>query len=237
MAEEIPLEIAGDKTRGLFARPEGKGPFPGVVVCFHKDGLDEFTNWLVDDLARHGFVAIAPDHYHWLPPGVSIDDRRDHLTDAKLAQDLAVARSYLECLDQVDGDRLGILGHCMGGRTTLLGAAIDKRYKAACIWYGGSSFKALGEGASPVERIPNMAAKAMGFFGNDDKNPSPDDVTKLDAAMTAANVPHEFHRYDRTGHGFMNPFNPKNYVESSAKDSWGRALAFLARELGARVTA
>lgn len=232
MAGEIELQVAGAPVRALFQSPKGKGPFPGIVVCFHMGGLDEFEHWLVEDLARQGFVAIAPDHYHWLPKGVGPERRREFLTDQGLALDLAVCRSYLEMQENVDGDRLGILGHCMGGRTTLLGAGCDKRYKAACIWYGGSAFKPLGQGPSPVNRIPNIAARVMGFFGNDDKNPSPDDVDKIDAAMTKAKIPHEFHRYDATGHGFMNPFSEK-YVEKSAKDSWARASAFLKEALGA----
>jgi carboxymethylenebutenolidase len=233
VAGEIELQVDGGPMRALFEKPGGTGPFPGIVVCFHMGGLDDFEHWLVEDLARQGFAAVAPDHYHWLPPGFPIERRREILTDRGLAMDLAVSRSYLECLDEVDGDRLGILGHCMGGRTTLLGAGVDKRYKAGCIWYGGSAFKPLGEGPSPVERIPNIAAKVMGFFGNDDKNPSPDDINRIDAAMTAAGIDHEFHRYDGTGHGFMNPHG-RSYVESSARDSWARASAFLKQTLGVK---
>ncbi|MFM2130771.1 MAG: hypothetical protein RL477_2317 [Pseudomonadota bacterium] len=233
MAGEIQLQVGGGPMRALFEMPKGAGPFPGIVVCFHMGGLDEFSNWLVEDLARQGFAAVAPDHYHWLPPGVGPERRREFLTDQGLAMDLAVCRSYLEMQDRVDGDRLGILGHCMGGRTTLLGIGCDKRYKAACIWYGGSAFKPLGEGPSPVDRIPNIAARVMGFFGNDDKNPSPEDVDRIDAAMTGAKVWHEFHRYDRTGHGFMNQFGGEKYMAGSAKDSWARASRFLKETLDA----
>ena len=237
MADSVTLIIDGEEVESLFAKPEGDGPFGGVVVTYHKDGLDEFTHWLVDDLARAGFVALSPDHFHWIPEGESLENRKTYLWDTRLALDLAVARSYLECLPEVDG--IGILGHCMGGRTTFLGAACDERYKAACVWYGGGMFKRQGEdeGPSPFDRIGEIACPVMGFFGKNDKNPSPDDVAKFDAALAAAGVPHEFHLYDDTGHGFMNPFNPKNYVESSAKDSWSRALKFLDERLGAATVA
>jgi carboxymethylenebutenolidase len=231
MVQEITLSSAGDDMRAITDKPAGAGPFPGVVVTFHKDGIDDFTTWLVEDLAREGFFAIAPDHFHWLPEGVGPDRRREFLTDQKLASDLAVSRSYLECLEEVDGDAIGILGHCMGGRTTMLGAAVDPLYQAACMWYGGSSFKPLGEGPSPFERISGIACPVMGFFGKEDANPSPEDVEKFDAEMTKHGIVHEFHMYDDTGHGFMNPANTKSYVESSAKDSWARAIAFLKREL------
>jgi carboxymethylenebutenolidase len=230
MATEIEIQVGDAPVRALFEKPKGKGPFPGVVLTYYRGGITEFSHWLVDDLAAQGFVAIAPDHFHWLPSMDEIDNRRKYLTDHRLAEDLAVSRGYLEMLDEVGDGCYGILGHCMGGRTTLLGIGVDKSYKAACIWYGGGSFKAQGEGPSPVERIPNITAKVMGFFGINDKNPSPEDVDKMDKAMTAAGVDHEFIIYDDTGHGFMD-YTSKNYMEKSAKDSWSRGLNFLKREL------
>lgn len=230
MASEIALKIEDTDVRALFEKPPGAGPHPALVVTYHMGGLDEFTHWLVEDLAREGFMAIAPDHYHWLPSMDEIDNRKKYLLDSRLALDLAVARSYLEMQDDFAGPGVGILGHCMGGRTTLLGACTDKRYKAACIWYGGGSFQAQGPGPAPTEQVDRIAAKVMGFFGNDDKNPSPEDVDKLDAIMTKAGVWHEFHRYDNAGHAFMNPWG-KSYAEKPAKESWPRALAFLRAEL------
>ena len=231
MGKFIDLTIGDITAKAYVALPQGAGPHPGVVVTFHKDGLDDFTEWLVDDLARNGYGAIAPDHYHAMPPGKTIDDRKDFLDDDQMARDLKAAVDWLGAQATVDGDRVALVGHCMGGRTTLLGAGVDKRYKAACIWYGGSAFKALGEGPSPVDRIPNITAKVIGFFGNDDKNPSPDDVSKIDAAMTKAGVQHIFHRYDKASHAFMNNFGDR-YVEAAAKDSWAKAAVFLKETLG-----
>ena len=237
MAGTVTLIIDGAEVESLFARPEGDGPFGGVVVTYHRGGNDVFTHWLVEELARQGFVALCPDHFHWLPPGEDLKNRKKYLFDTRLALDLAVARGYLECLPEVDGDRIGILGHCMGGRTTFLGAACDAHYKAACVWYGGGMFNAQGEGPSPFERLGDIACPVMGFFGKEDTNPSPDDVDKFDAALTAAGVPHEFHVYDDTNHGFADQFNPHHYMEASAKDSWDRALTFLHERLGAAAVA
>ncbi len=203
------------------------------MVTYHRGGMDGFTHWLVEELARQGFAAVCPDHFHWIPEGESVENRKEFLWDTRLALDLAVARGYLECLPEVDGDRLAIIGHCMGGRNTFLGAACDEHYKAACAWYSGGMFAAQGKGGpSPYERLGDIACPVMGFFGNEDSNPSPDDVDKFDAALTDAGVSHEFHRYDDTGHGFMDPDNAKHYVESSATDSWARALKFLNERIG-----
>jgi carboxymethylenebutenolidase len=235
MAGTVTLMIDGEEVDSLFAKPEGDGPFAGVVVTYHRGGNDEFSHWLVEELARQGYAALCPDHFHWIPSGEDLENRKKYLWDNRLALDLAVARSYLECLPEVDGDRIGILGHCMGGRNSFLGAGCDEHYKAACVWYSGGMFNAQGDdgGPSPFERLGNIACPVMGFFGKEDTNPSPDDVAQFDAALTAAGVPHELRLYDDTGHGFMDQFNPHHYVETSAKDSWARALKFLDEQLGA----
>lgn len=70
-----------------------------------------------------------------------------------------------------------------------------------------------------------------GFFGNDDQNPSPEDVDAFGAALVAAGVPHEFHRYDGAGHAFQNFPTPERYRPEQSEDAWAKALDFLRRTL------
>ena len=79
-----------------------------------------------------------------------------------------------------------------------------------------------------ADRIP---CPVMGLFGNEDQNPSPEDVNDLDAALTKAGVPHEFHRYDGAGHGFQDFTNPNRYRETQAEDAWTKLTAFLGKTL------
>jgi carboxymethylenebutenolidase len=234
MANTIPLKIGTIATAALMKMPAGSGPFPGVVVTFHKDGLDEFTNWLVDDLAANGFIAIAPNHFHILPPGKGPDDRKDYIADEQMALDLKAAAEWLGAQKNVAGKRYGLLGHCMGGRTTWVGLETNPElWGAGCVWYGGGALKAQGKAyPAPSERLAAIACPVAGFFGNDDKNPSPADVNLFDERLTKLGKPHEFHRYDGAGHAFMNKFGPK-YREAACKDSWAKGFAFMRKHLAA----
>lgn len=235
MAARIELTIGDFTTDALAASPDGAGPFPGVVVAFHKGGLDDFSAWVVDDLAANGYAAVAPNHYHVLPEGVSIDDRRDYLTDTQLALDLMAAADRLVADYHVDGDRVGLLGHCMGGRTTWVGLVRNpERWKWGGVWYGGSAFRALGDGPAPVAQFANIACPVGGFFGNDDKNPSPEDVDKIEAKLTELGKAFEIHRYDGAGHAFMG-FGGSHHDEAS-KQSWAIALELMGRYLGAEAS-
>ena len=76
-----------------------------------------------------------------------------------------------------------------------------------------------------------MHCPVLGFFGNDDKNPSPADVDKLDAELTRLGTRHNFHRYDQTGHAFQNFANPGSFRPGPAEDSWNKTLRFFNEEL------
>lgn len=231
MADSIDFTIGDVKTNAIVNTPSGDGPFPGVVVTFHRDGIDDFTAWLLDDLAANGYASIAPNHYHVMPPGMDLERRREFLTDEQMAADLDAAADWLVANANVDPDRLAVMGHCMGGRTTWMAlTSMPGRWKCGCVWYGGGSFNQLGKVAAPADRLERIACPVAGFFGNDDGNPSPADVNELDARLTKLGKEHEFHRYDGAGHAFMG-FGRPSYREEACKDSWSRAMAFLGKHV------
>ena len=53
-----------------------------------------------------------------------------------------------------------------------------------------------------------------------------------DAALSAADVPHEFHQYDGAGHRFRDFVNPERCREEQAKDARARIRVFLTENLG-----
>jgi carboxymethylenebutenolidase len=145
-----------------------------------------------------------------------------------------------EIIDDVDAtvaqlglDRLAILGFCMGGRNTyLLAGARPQRWRAAGVFYGGNIMKAWGDGPSPFELTPQIACPMIGFFGDDDTNPSPEDVRRIDAALTEHDKRHEFHTYPGAGHAFVNFTNPERHRPEAAAEAWQKMLAFLDGHLG-----
>ena len=53
----------GDLIHAYVARPEGDGPFPGMVAIHHMPGWDEFNQEFAERLARHGYAVLVPDLY------------------------------------------------------------------------------------------------------------------------------------------------------------------------------
>ena len=158
--------------------------------------------------------------------------KRQEFRDDWTIPDLAAAYDLLAGLDNVDGDRIGIVGHCWGGRVAWVGAGSDPRYKALAVFYGGRIKLVMGEGNPPaIDLAPEIPCPVVGFFGNDDTNPSPEDVDDYDTALTKAGVDHTFYRYDGAGHAFQSFNNEELFRPEASEDAWDKVLAFFAEKL------
>jgi carboxymethylenebutenolidase len=100
------------------------------------------------------------------------------------------------------------------------------------VFYGGNIMASWGEGPPPFEGTAKIAAPILGLFGEDDGNPNPADVAKIDAELTKHGKQHEFHSYGGAGHAFMNEGRP-SYREDAAADAWRRCIEFFSRHLKA----
>jgi carboxymethylenebutenolidase len=237
MARWDTIQVQGQPMRIYLDGPAPGGAAPGVVVIIHGPGLDRFIEDRVEDLARHGYVAAAPDLYHRQPAdGSDMMTRIGRLRDRELVADGDATVEHLRRQTDWRVSDLAVLGFCMGGRITyLLAGSRPTAWRAAGVFYGGSIMKAWGEGGpSPLDLTRDITCPVVGFFGADDTNPSPDDVKKIDAELTKFGKPHEFHMYEGAGHAFLNFSNPERYRDKQAADAWEKMLAFLDRHLKRR---
>jgi carboxymethylenebutenolidase len=212
--------------------PDGTGPFPAIIVIQHAGGVDEFVRGRADKLAEAHFLAVAPDLYHREEPGNSDDPltRMSRLRDATIVDDVNAAIEHTKGLPDAQGDRIGITGYCMGGRVTYLMAARNPHLKAAVVCWGGNIMVPWGEGPAPFDLSKDIVCPVLGLFGEDDPNPNPADVAKLDAELTKLGKPHEFHSYAGAGHAFMNEGRP-NYRPEATADAWKKCVAWFDKHL------
>lgn len=226
------ITVQGSPMEVLVFQSEGAGPYPGVVVAQHLPvahrGLqkDPFTIDVGERFAAAGYACIIPHVFHWWPADEDIAVKRAEFRDDRTVADLNAAYAMLAGLDSVDSSRIAIMGHCWGGRVTWVGACSNPDYKAAIMLYGGRVKLAMG-GVPAIELAGQINCPMMGLFGNDDQNPSPADVDDMSAALTAAGIAHEFHRYDGAGHGFQDYTNPERFRAEQSADAWKKIFAFL----------
>ena len=233
MPQMIMLEADGQPMEACVAVGAESGKMPGIVVAHHQYGLSPFTQGVVDALAKLGCVAVSVDHFHHSPPEDDMEAKKKILRDSRIANDIAAAIAFLKAHPKVDPDRLAIIGHCMGGRTAFLAASLFPVLKGAMVYYSGGMLTSRGnEGPTAFDRLKDIKCPVVGFFGGLDKNPSPDDVAKIDAELTRCGVVHSFQSYPTAGHGFCSADSPKQYNAEATADSWSRTVQFLSQHFG-----
>jgi carboxymethylenebutenolidase len=212
--------------------PEGEPRRAGILVAQHGPGVDAFIQDVVHRLFRAGYIVAAPELFHRQPAQVPEGTSRvTLLKDDEITADMNATLAHMKGLKEVAVGPVGIVGFCMGGRVSYLMATANSEIKACTVFYGGNILKQWGTLPSPFDRTRDIGCPVIGFFGNEDTNPSPDDVNKIDAELTRLDKPHEFHRYNGAGHAFQNFLDAARYRERPARGSWSEMLAFFAQHL------
>ena len=232
----------GDEIEAYSARALQAGPVGGVVVIHHLPGYDRQTKEFTRAFAAGGLNAVMANLYHREAPGAAPDDAMAAarasgaipIPDERIVGEVAGAAAYLRGLSNSNG-KVGVIGHCSGGRQSFL-AAVSLPLDAAVDCYGGFVVETAPEGhplhGSPalVKRAADLSCPLLGLFGADDQHPSPEHVAELEAALKANGKTYEFHSYDGAGHAFLQVDRP-SYRPEAAVDAWQRIWDFFGRYL------
>jgi carboxymethylenebutenolidase len=224
--EEVTFSSGDEKIKGFLAVPEGKGPFPAIVVIQEWWGL---TDWIKDNakrLAKDGYVCLAPDLYR----GKVAKDFKTAgslmggMPQDRALRDLKGAVDYLAKHDKVNKEKIGVIGWCMGGGLALQSALADKRVAACVMCYG----RVVTDG----DKLKSLNATVLGIFGKEDKGIPIDDVRKFGKALKEEGKKlAAIHEYD-AGHGFMRDAKEnKAYNAEAAKAAWKEIDKFFAKTL------
>ncbi len=235
------VSFAGDKgdiIGGYMARPLGAGPYPGVIVIHEAFGLVEHTKELARKFAAHGYIAIAPDLYYREGPG-QLEEVRAKIQqmggvpDSRAIGDLEGAVKAIRSVVTGSG-KFGCIGHCSGGRHTLLFACNTKNLAAAVDCYGGrvvTNELTPSQPKAVIDMIADLSCPLLGLFGQLDQNPSPEHVARLEAELKKYHKDYQFKSYPPdAGHGFFADYRP-SYRQEAAVDGWQRIFDFFARHL------
>lgn len=232
--ELVTVDVQGSAMDVFLFIPAANTPLPGIVLAQHipvgHAGIenDTFTLETARRFAANGYAVAVPFIFHWWPKTDSLDKKKAESRDDRMLADISAAFEVLAQQPGVDENRIAMVGHCWGGRVAWLAAFYIRSFRALAVFYGGNIKKGLGDGAvAPIDLAANIECPVIGFFGNDDSNPSPDDVADYARALDAAGIEYEFHQYDNAGHAFQNFPVAERYNEAASEDAWAKVLIFL----------
>jgi carboxymethylenebutenolidase len=219
----VPRANGKGSMESFLVKPEGAGPFPGLIVIHEIFGLNDNIRGIASRFAEQGYAALAVDMFSnrnrvacmmQLIHGMLIRP----LNNAMLS-DLQSAFDFLKKQTGVDANRIGVVGFCMGGGYALQLAVTAKGVKAASVFYGAVP--------KPLEAF---AASCPILGSYPEKDFSAEGARELDAVLEKQNIPHEIKFYENTQHSFFNRQRTPFEVEA-AKDAWERMLSFFGEHL------
>lgn len=239
-AETVTMHGAnGDVINAYFARPLGPGPVPGVVLIHHMPGWDEWYREATRRFAHHGYAAVSPNLYsrdgHGTPEDVAAKVRAaGGAPDNQVVDDVAGAMRYLRSLPYING-KVGVFGTCSGGRQAYLTVCRVKGFDAVVDCWGGRVVMSKEEltpkqPVAPIDYTRDLSCPLLGLFGEEDKGPTPEQVTRHEEELKRHGKTYEFHMYANAGHGFFYYDRPA-YRQQQAVDGWQKVFAFLQRHL------
>lgn len=206
-----------------------------VVVVQEAFGVNAHVQGVCARFAAEGYVALAPEIFHRQGEGVEVPysdvpramQELGRLSNATLEQDLAAAFDVARARDDVDRDRVGLVGFCVGGFAAFLGACrLDPA--ATVAFYGGGIVR-----PRPNMRLEPLLPEAadirapiLCLFGADDTGIPPSDVEAIRAGLDKLDVAHEVIVYPGAPHAFFNELRP-SYRPEAATAAWHRTVRWL----------
>ena len=216
---EIKLDAKGKPLNAYLASPARSRA--GVLVLPSWFGLKPYFKQVCNQLAEHGYTALAPDYYQGRI-GNTIDEAKALQQEAESDFDamsamIQAAKDYLASLRS--GESIGILGFSMGTDWAVMTAASEPDVAATVLFYGGWSTD-----------FSKMKSKVLVHCAGTDEWFPFERAKEMEQNMKAAGVNVTLHTYPGTAHWFMEEDRPE-YNPAAASLAWERTFDLLKQSL------
>jgi carboxymethylenebutenolidase len=230
MGEMTSFEVNGGHMGAYVARPEASRA-PSVVVIQEIFGVNQVMRDITDAFAAQGYLAVCPDLFWRIEPGVDITDQSE--AEWKKAMELYNAFDVAQgvkdlgaTIAQARGLRgaagpVGSVGFCLGGLLAFL-TATRTDVDAAVSYYGVGIERVVGEADELVTPVMLHIAEEDAFV------PKAAQTTIIEALRKRSLA--EVFSYPGRDHAFARP-GGDHYDETDAERAMARTLTFFAGRL------
>ena len=227
------IEVAARDRSGSFGgylTVPASGRGPGIVVVQEIFGVNAGIRQMCDDWAARGFVALAPDLFWRIEPGIELTDKSEAERQkafelygkfdvesgiADIEASIRAVRACAQCTGKV-----GVVGYCLGGLIAYLSATRTDS-NATVGYYGVGIQDKLSEGHAIANPLMLHIATRDQFV--------PLEAQAAIRAELAANPHVTLYDYE-AGHAFAR-VDGSDRVEASAQQADARTLDFFRKHL------
>jgi carboxymethylenebutenolidase len=224
----------GTSMHAYVAQPQNPASAPGIILFQEAFGVNGHIRNVADRLAAAGYVVVAPELFHrTAAPGLEIPyaEFATHamphygaITPEGLAQDAQAAYDWLLAQPNVQHDKIGAIGFCLGGQVAFVANAALP-LQAAVSYYGGGLH-------TRTALAKDLHAPHLFFWGGLDAHISKENIQTIIDAVDATGKPYINTVISYADHGFNCDERP-SYSPEAAAEAWAFTLAFFKEKLGA----
>ncbi len=229
--EKVAASVSDGSRMDLYvARPEARGPHPGVIVLQEAFGVNSHIRDVTERFARQGYVAAAAELFHRTAPGFEgkYDDfpstmpHMKAVTMANAEADLRATFDWVTARKDVRPRDIYSVGFCLGGKVSFLANTVLPLRASASFYGGGIAQDLLGR-ASAVQ------SPVLLVWGGLDKHITAEHRKAVADALREDGKEFVSLEFSNADHGFFcderNAYQPK-----AAEQSWSLLLEFLKSE-------
>ncbi|MFB9333048.1 dienelactone hydrolase family protein [Actinoplanes octamycinicus] len=247
----IDVPAADGRSDAYFVKPDGPGPYPGILFFMDGFGLRPRLREMADRIAEHGYAVLVPNLFYRDqrsplvdPEELSDAEKRSAafgrlmpmiqgLTPDRLVADTTAYLDFLSAQDGVAAGPAGIVGYCMGGRNALIAiSALPDRLAVLGSFHAG---RLVTDGPdSPHLAVSSITGEVYFGHADNDGSMTPDQIKELEAALASAGVRHTSELYEGAPHGFTMSDTAMYHPEGERRH-WAALFALLDRALPAQL--
>ncbi|MGD2180864.1 dienelactone hydrolase family protein [Lusitaniella coriacea] len=228
----------------IISTPDGEMPIfvcspiqnsrkPVVMLLMEAFGLTQHIKDVAVRIAKEGYVVITPDlYYRELPNNKFGYDEVEEATTMMwqldfgkpMEDDIEATLTYIKSRKDVDPDRVGVTGFCLGGGLTFFTATkFSSEITVAAPFYG----MVFDEW---IEAVTNITIPVYLFFGEIDPFIKRDRVKQIESRFKELGKNYKLKVYPNAEHGFF-CHERSSYNASAAEDSWHELIEFFRQYL------
>jgi carboxymethylenebutenolidase len=228
---------SGPPMFAYYSRPTPSQDLAGVVFLSHGNYLDYMGQEVNRRLAHYGYATISWD--------ATADPRSRgqggpgtprSISDDEMMADVELAATFLRAQPYANG-KVAVMGFGAGGRHAYIAACRVPAVDAAIDCWGPQIVSQPPERKElqpvlPIDMTQDMGCPLLGLFGQDDNNPAPAEVDRIEEELRRHGKQYQLERYENTGHGFLT-VERRGYRGLPAADAWIKISEFLEKHLRA----
>ncbi|GAA0561995.1 dienelactone hydrolase family protein [Paractinoplanes ferrugineus] len=241
----VQIPTADGTAEAYLVKPDGDGPFPGVLFFMDAFGLRPRLQEMAERIADRGYAVLVPNLFYRSASGrlvtpEELDDPEkrgaafgrlgpmmQELTAERVAADTGSYLDFLAAQPGVADEPVVAVGYCMGGRNGLRAIeAHPDRIKALASFHAGGVVTDTPD--SPHLSVGRVTGELYFAHADNDSSMTADQIKVFEAALDQEGVTYTSEVYEGAPHGFTMS-DTAMYHQQAEQRHWVELFALLDR--------